>query len=194
MGANPFIAGSYRQRPGQQTPIERPDRVQPVPEHVEGPEFPYRGSETHGVDPTADPNAYYENTEWDDADDTEDPLPPLPEVDPIPVRIVQRDARERTEFRVQRFSVTDQVINLVGRHELRKNMRIRVHAFETDGITANTDPVYIGADNGVKSYTGFEIAAGTTERDLTSTEDFWAICNPGTAVEISIYYEFGVGL
>jgi hypothetical protein len=193
MAVSPFISGSYRQLPGQQTSIDRPDRVQPVPEHVKGPEFPYRGTETHGVDPNNDPGEYYEGDSWDDTDDTERPLPPIPEVDPIPVRIVQHESRERTEFRVQRFSVTDQIQNLLGRHEMRKNLRIRVHAFKTDG-TANTDPVYIGADNGLKSYTGFEIAAGTTERDFSSTEDYWAIANAGTTVEISLYYEFGVEL
>lgn len=182
--------GSYRQLTGMQTPPRRPDRVKPVPEHYDGENFPYRGTQTHGVQPPSDvdPGEYYENSAQDDGTELED-IPyvaPEEEPEPVPVRIVQKTARERLDWRAVRYSVTDQAQQILGRHEKRKSVRIRVHG--------DTDAIYIGNDSGLRTYTGYMVPAGTELFPISSTEDVWAIADSGKTVEISIMYEFGVEL
>lgn len=197
MGVSPFIGGSYRQRKGQAASPERPDRVKPVPDEIKGPNYPYRGSNTHGVDQGpagADPEAYYENDEWDDgANATEIGYLPDEKIeDPVPVRIVSATGRERRDWRATRVVVTDQAQQILGRHDKRLRTVITVHPFAADETTANTNPIYIGNDAGLRQYTGYRIGAGTTFDTLMSTEDVWAIAPVGTTVEVSVITEFGV--
>lgn len=194
MGVNPFVGGSYRQRKGQQTPIDRPDRVKPVPDSIEGPNFPYRGAETHGVDQGPNPSEYYENEQWDDgASATEMGYLPDDKIEePVPVRIVSATGKERRDWRATRVVVTDQAQMILGRHDKRLRTVITVHPFAADETTANTNPIYIGNDAGLRQYTGYRIGAGTTFDTLMSTEDVWAIAPVGTSVEVSVITEFGV--
>lgn len=193
---NPFTGGSYRQTRGQADSPERPDRVKPVPEHVEAPAFPYRGSETHGVPIPhgVDVQEYYENNTWEDGEDAEKPLPALIEEEPVPVRIVQKTGRELADFRTGRFVVTGPQM-ILGRHDKRSTVYIKVNKFLADGVTANTNPVYIGYDSGVQPYTGYRLDVGDNFPPIESTEAIWATVDAGvTAVEISVIYEFGVEL
>lgn len=196
MGVNPFVGGSYRQRKGMQTPVDRPDRVKPVPDEIEGPNFPYRGAQTHGVDqsPGSDPERYYENEEWDDgASASEMGYLPDDKIDePVPVRIVSATGKERRDWRATRVTVGDVAQQILGRHDKRLRTVITVHPVLNDGTTANTDPIYIGNDAGLRPYTGYRIAAGNTFDQLQSTEDVWAIADPGKTIEVSIITEFGV--
>lgn len=75
------------------TDVDRPIAIEPVPERVQGPVFPYRGMETHGVAPNADwrDPEQYDGYERGVEVDTE---PVEPEPDPIPVYIVQQGGRE----------------------------------------------------------------------------------------------------
>lgn len=195
MGVNPFVGGSYRQRKGMQTPVDRPDRVKPVPDSIEGPNFPYRGSETHGVDqgPT-NPDQYYENEQWDDGASTTEMgyLPDDKIEEPVPVRIVSATGKERRDWRATRVVVTDQAQMILGRHDKRLRTVITVHPYAADETTANTNPIYIGNDAGLRQYTGYRIGAGTTFDTLMSTEDVWAIAPVGASVEVSVITEFGV--
>lgn len=177
---------SYRQRKGQQTPPERPDRVTPVPDTVEGVFYPYRGNENHGVaqPPTVDPDKYYEADQWDDGDIPET-LKPEPEPEPIPVKIVQETARERLDWRPVRFLVTETKQQVVGRHEKRRSIVIR--------NLATADTVYLGADESVSTYTGFALEQGK-ELELRTTEDIWAVCAATETAEISIAYEYAIEL
>jgi hypothetical protein len=193
--ANPFTSGSYRQTKGQADSPERPDMVKPVPEQVQGPAFPYRGSNTHGVDPTKGVNLseYYENNEFDDEEDTGQPLPPQDETDPVPVRIVQHSARELAQFRTVRFSVTGPQ-QILGRHEKRSAVYIKVHKVLADGSTVNTDPIYVGSDSGISTYTGYRLDVGDNFPPINTTEDIWVTCDPTKVIEVSVIYEFGVEL
>lgn len=178
--------GSYRQLTGQQTPPDRPDRVAPVAEAVEGTYFPYRGHETHGVPmpKNVDVDDYYETQEVDDDEITY--APEIKEEDVIPVRLVQRTSKERLAFRAMRVVVDGDGPSrqIIGRHEKRRSLRIRVHG--------DTNPLYIGSDDNVRPYTGFLIPAGVEFGALTSTEAVYACANPGTQVEVSVIYEYGV--
>lgn len=197
MGVNPLInTGSYRQRPGQQKAPDRPDRVTPVPEHYEGVSFPYRGTQNHGVAPskTDDPEQYYDAQAFDDETDKVVFLPAEVEVEPVPVRIVNETSRERNDWRAGRFLVTEIPQEILGRNDKRKSVRIKVHAFKSDGTTANTDPIFIGNDAGLRPYTGFQISAGEELYPFKSTENVFAITLPGVFVEISMISEFSVEL
>lgn len=195
MGTNPFIGGSYRQRKGQAKSPDRPDRVKPVPDEIAGPNYPYRGSNTHGVDSepgSADPEAYYENEEWPDGATEMGVLADEKIEEPVPVRIVAATGRERRDWRATRVVVTDTAQQILGRHDKRLRTVITVHPFAADETTANTNPIYIGNDAGLRQYTGYRIGAGTTFDTLMSTEDVWAIAPVGTTVEVSVITEFGV--
>lgn len=187
--------GSYRQLTGMQKSPDRPDRVQPIPEKYEGVTLPYRGTNDHGVPVAKDVD--YDTREFEyHQPDTEigylpDPDKDIP--DPIPVRIVQGDSRrERLDWRAVRFLVGETAQQILGRHEKRRNVVISVHDVKSDGSTENTSPIYIGNDNGLRPMTGYRIGPGRTFDSLRSTEDVWAVTDPGSQVEISILYEFGV--
>lgn len=178
---------SHRQLPGQASPpAEQPDRVKPVPEHYKGVNFPYRGTEKHGVEVPED--ARYDSREFeaDFPDEDVDYLPPEDEPEPVPVRVVQGSARERLDWRAVRFHVTTRPQQVVGRHDKRRSLRIKVHS----GVSA----IYIGPDSGVTDYVGFKIDQNE-HIDIRSTEEIWAVCGGTTDTsEISIMYEYGVEL
>lgn len=187
--------GSYRQLTGMQKSPNRPDRVAPVPEDYEGASIPYRGTQGHGVEISKD--AEYDPDDNKIEHDKANAIAYLPDPDdsiaePIPVRVVQGESkRERLDWRPVRTRVTDQGQRIVNRHEKRRSLRIKVH-YQTDGVDSN--PIWLGNDAGVATYTGYQLDRGETLVDLHSTEDVWAICNPGESVEVSIMYEFGVEL
>jgi hypothetical protein len=177
----------YRQLPGQaDSPEREPERVQPVPEHYEGVNFPYRGTEKHGVEVPADARYGVLESDYAETEKPDEYLEPEPEPEPIPVRVVNSTARERLDWRATRFLVKDTAAQILGRHEKRKAVRIRNHDA--------TNPIYIGNDAGMQPYTGYLIPAGTELYPFLSTEDIWAVSDSGTEVEISIMYEFAVEL
>lgn len=185
---------AHRQLPGQaSSPPDRMGAMQPVEEHVEGTVFPYRGMETHGVTP-AKVDYDTEKYQIDESDlGPEDPeyLPAEPEPIPIPVVVVNKSARERLSWRPVRFRVTDQGRQILGRNDKRKSVRLKV-AFQTDGV--DSKPVFIGEDSGVQPFTGFQVDRGETLFPITSTEEIWAICNPGESVDVFMIVEFAVEL
>lgn len=177
--------GSYRQLLGMQKAPERPERVEPVPEHYAGTNFPYRGTETHGVKP--DPNVDYSDPEirYDPEHDGDVNYVPEPvEHDPIPVRIVNENPTEIREFRSARFTVGSPAVQLLGKHDARYRTRIR----NTDAVNA----IYIGPDSSVNSYTGYKLPAGAEIDGLTTTQEVWATTGDETTADISIMYEFAV--
>jgi len=184
--------GSYRQLTGQQTPPNRPDRVKPVPEHYEGVSFPYRGTESHGVNPPKDidPEEYYDIQTQDDGPNPYPVAPDIKEEDPIPVRIVQKSSRERRAWRGKQIAVTDQKIQILGRHEKRGKVVIR-------NTTMSTNNVYIAEDQSVSPYTGFILrnaAAVSGSLDLNTTEEIWAVCDTGETATVFVAYEYSVDL
>lgn len=183
----------YRQRKGQQKPVERPDRVAPEVEKHEGTNIPWRGTETHGV-PIPDDTVYdtlEADRPWVDDEPDIPYLPPEDETEPVAVRVVTDSRRERLTWRALRFRANDQAQQVLGRHEKRRNCRIKVH-YQTDGV--DSFPVWIGSDDGVKPYTGYQVDRGETLMPLVSTEPIYVICNPNEEVELSVLYEFAVEL
>jgi len=177
---------NWMQRKGMQTPPERPDRVKPVPEKIEGIYYPYRGTENHGVK-QPNPEAvddYYESEHWDDGD-VPRVLEPEPEPEPVPVRVVQETARERLSWRSIQVPVTDVKSQVVGRHEKRRNLIIRNPSTSSD--------VFIAEDQSVSTYTGYLLEQGQ-EITLRTTEEVYAVCAPGENTVLHIAYEYAVEL
>lgn len=178
----------YRQQPGQaDSPDREPERVQPVPEQYEGVNFPYRGTQKHGVEVPKDAQYDTREFEWDESAETPDEyMEPEPEPDPIPVRVVNESARERLDWRPVRHVVTDQGQRILNRHDRRGPVRIQNMSLGSN--------VYVGNDAGVQPYTGFRIKADSEIYPFTSTEDVWAIADSGETADICIMYEFSVEL
>lgn len=177
---------NWMQRKGMQAPPERPDRVTPEPEKVEGVYYPYRGSENHGVK-QPDPEKvddYYEADRWDDGEVPET-LAPEPEPEPVPVRVVQETARERLSWRAVQVPVTDTKSQVLGRHERRRNVVLR--------NLINSDTVYLSEDTSVSTYTGYALEGGA-EIVLRTTEDIHAVCASGESSVLHIAYEYAVEL
>lgn len=179
---------SFRQRHGMQKPPEsEPERVTPVPEHYKGVNFPYRGTNKHGVE--VPEGAEYDTREFQyempDPDEiTDEYMEPDDEPEPIPVRLVQESAREVLKLRTVRRNVTDQRSQIVNRMDSRRNLVIKVDG----GVSA----IYVG-DADVTTYTGFKLDQGE-QITFRSTDDVWAVCADGDDSEISIMYEFAVEL
>lgn len=186
MGANPFIGGNYKQRKGMQTPPDRPDRVEPVPEHYEGENYPYRGTQTHGVNPTpgVDADAYYGIGMWDDGEhETIKTLPEEKVVEPVPVMVVQREGRERLDWRAGRFLVQSIPQEVAGRLETRRSLRLK---------NASEDKIiYIGPDSGLKPMTGYPLGPGE-DVHIFSTENVFAVTDGTDIAELGILTEYAI--
>lgn len=175
---------AYRQLPGQaDSPSREPERVQPVPEHYHGVNFPYRGTEQHGV--AVPDDAHYNTRDFQYPEEKPDEyLPAEPEPDPILVKVVQEHAREIRDWRTVRVAVTSPPTALVGKNDSRRNTRIK----NMDAANA----IYIGSDNNVTSYTGYKISAGQEIPPMYTTEAIYATTGDGTTAEIAVLYEFVV--
>lgn len=179
---------AFRQLPGQGAPADPEKRpVEPRPESVEGVSFPYRGSEQHGVKADTNPDLYDDSGRYSlNFEPDVVPAPIEPEDPPIAVRVVQEHRRERLEWRAGNVLVGEgKALQIVGRLSARRRLTI------VNNDAANS--VYIGADDGVKDYTGYELKAGQ-DVSFTSTEDVWAIAAAGQTVKVSFLYEYAVEL
>lgn len=158
--------GSYRQLMGMMKSPDRPEALTPVPEEYEGTNFPYRGTGNHGVEPTpgVDPEAYYDRSSFDMNPDKFESLPPEKEPDPVPVRIVNENARERFNFRTGTITLLPNAnpVELFARNDNRSLIRLRVPGTSTGSFLVSHDR---GMAPGM-SYTlspGNEIEFRTTE-------------------------------
>lgn len=183
--------GSYRQLTGMQTPPERPDRLQPVPETYKGVNLPYRGVQNHGValPEGANPDAYYEASGYDLNPDAFETIPADKEPDPVPVRIVMESARERFPFRCGSLVIptNSNVLELMGRNDRRIKVRMRV-----PGSSAGS--VIFGGDRNLSSVNGYTITTGG-EIEIATTENIYVVnANPTQAPTIMYVETFTIGL
>lgn len=178
---------AYRQVPGMaETPPERPQHVEPVPEHYQGVNFPYRGTENHGV--AAPDHAEYDTREFEATfEDEANYLPAEAETPPIAVRVVNKTARERREFRSSRFTLTDSPQQMLGRNDKRTSVRIRSRA-------SNTGTAWVGPDNGVNALVSYGIAAGAELTDLDTTEEIWGVADATKTLDLFIIETYAVEL
>lgn len=174
--ANPLI----NRRQSTSTEPQDHGRVDPVPEEYAGENFPYRGIETHGVEPTERPE---EEREWDGVVPAEYRIPDA-EPEPTPVRIVQTGGKELHKWHVRRDYANGAASRILGRNETRTAMRVR-----------NLDPavtVWVGSEGSVQAFTGYPVPAGTEFKLDKAEAEVWAISEDGTQVPLAIIEEYTV--
>jgi hypothetical protein len=160
-----------------------PDRMQPVPEQVAGTNFPYRGMETHGVDP-GDVQITVDPEEADYGTTVAIPLEPEEsEPDPVPVRIVSEGGNELKEFRVIREYCRggESSRRIIGQDEDRSKVRIKnLHA---------SDSLYVSdiAFNDIGM--GYPIASGS-ELELTSKTPVYARAGSTNDIPVAMIVEW----
>jgi hypothetical protein len=159
---NPLLKLGNGANRGQRAP-DRPQPVQPVPEHYAGSNHPYRGIEDHGVTDTVKPD---DDMSYDGARDAFFEIePPAPDV--VPVRIVQQDGqRSRRKCRTRQvpFNVDDPPTQILSRNDRRISARIRCVTPLTQDLwvvapTRETCTLQNGYINQATSFTEFTTVA-----------------------------------
>ncbi len=154
--------------------------MEPMPESVQGWHFPYRGGETHGVDPTLfDIPTYEEDWEGGKVEYKEPEEPPTP----VLVKIVEESANERDEWRAFQTVADGLARIVVGRHDKRTNLKI----YNLDADTR----VWVGGDSGISRLSGFPVNAGS-EFSLSGTEEVWAVSDDGSQCILAVMLEYTV--
>lgn len=189
--ANPFLRGgpANMSRRKNVEDRERPTgAIEPVPEGVTGPVFAYRGQQQHGVSTDrsaigADPDEFLEASRYDI-----DYAEPVDEVEPIPVRIVQRESRELKRWRAIRSVANGNGSNpscLIGREPLRKKITIK---------NFGVDWVYIGHDGASASaLNGYPLVANEVTT-IETTEPIYAQSSSSEAMAVVMWIEYVAGV
>jgi hypothetical protein len=166
------------------TPEAIPQYVQPAPDRYGGVNFPYRGQQTHGVEPTdtavGSPDDYEGGSVEVAYEAPEDDVPP------VPVRIVETAAHEYTQFRaIQAFANPAPTLVLS-----RKEGRERVTVKNIDSSTGTH--VWVGPDSNVSKMSGFRVEKDGGSVTLERCEsEIWAIADdPLKVVPLCIIFEF----
>lgn len=154
----------------------------PLPEGYATPFFPYRGTQTHGVNPGAVTQVADEDSEGGKIDLSYFE-PRTPDIDPVPVRIVEGAVHEYRRFhtwQVQLNAVSS--IMVASRKDGRQNLRVRNFS------TVGTNRVWLGSDASVTPYTGYPLT-GNDEVIFTGEAEVYGIADTGT-VTIAVLSEF----
>jgi len=157
--------------------------IEPVPEHYEGYNNPYRGTELHGVEPTDDPrpvpgHASGRGVEYD---------PPLPEPEPIPVVLRNEGGLELRRSRIYQGKANALQSNqLVGRDDTRLKVRLK---------NLGTSVVYIGNRNDTAHPNhGWPLAQNELFESETQDE-LWAISSHATdPMTVAVHVVYGAEL
>lgn len=167
--------------------VSEPQRaLVPLEEHYAGYNAPYRGSNTHGVDPsyfgTDVPDDQWEGGVVELAEPSE------PEPAPTPVRIVNEASSEISDWRSGQSSVGLDRVRIVGANPKRTSVKIKNNS--------TNKAIYVGR-NTVTSYSGYPVAPAGGEFTLNSTEDIWAIAvaledTTNNPISVAIVEEFTV--
>jgi len=154
----------------------------PLPEGYGVGFFPYRGTQTHGVDPGNVAQVADEDTEGGKVD-TSYYEPRTPDIDPVPVRIVEGTLHEYQRFHTWQITLNAvSAIMVASRKDGRQNLRIRNFS------TVGTARVWIGSDANVTNYTGYPLS-GNDEVILTGEAEVYGIADTGT-VTLAVLSEF----
>lgn len=176
---NPLI-GTRRLNTGKPAD-DRPHATPPRPEAYVGDNNPYRGTNEHGVEPA---RPYDDPYTGDDAwEDTTSGVfePEKAPLNPVPVEIVTRYARELRRFHVQRPRINaGTVSSLAGRNDARSSLTI-------NNISASV--IYIGNTESVADFTGFPVAAGGV-LNLNTEDAVYAYC--ASDASVAVIEEFSV--
>lgn len=178
--ADRYTGGWFDEPHGNTEPL------QPAPEKMEPVNFPYRGTEQHGVKPQQRPWIPHDPTAEDWAEGADGP--DTPEVmEPIPVVVYNEGPREIRSWRAYHGYASPRANVLVGQNQLRRHAKIRNLA-ETDG-----DTIYVGHTANVTSLEGFPILPGSTLEIDTEEEIYVVTARDATdTVEVAVLIEMAV--
>lgn len=156
-----------------------PQGMIPVPENYGLTVFPYRGQETHGVDPTAMPERPAEDTEGGKVEI--EYVPPQDDPPPVPVRIVDTATHEFSQWRaVQNFAGAGSPTRILDRKEGRKSATVQ---------NMGDQPIFVGPDSTVSNISGYRLAAGATF-SLEAEAEVWAVSSTVNPQAVCAYFEF----
>lgn len=148
----------------------------PTMEHYAGDNNAWRGTEMHGVATKEHATSYDPGVHSEEnahvISEHHDPI----EHDPIDVRIVNEFNEEVRDFRAVQFPVGAIAQAIVGAHPKRLKVLIR-------NPSANVNPVYIGQDPTVASFTGFGLYPGQ-ELSLSAGRAIYAVSPLGATLHI----------
>jgi hypothetical protein len=166
------------------TPEPIPQYIEPAPDRYGGVNFPYRGQQTHGVEPTetavGSPEDYEGGTVEVAYPTTE------PEIPPVPVRIVETDTgHEFTQWRAIQAFASGAPSMVVSRKEGRDRVTVK-------NISTGTDvDVWIGPDSNVSKMSGFLLTGEGDSVTLQTEAEVWAISDdPIKVIQLCIVSEF----
>lgn len=146
-----------------------------------GPVFPYRGTQTHGVEPQTE-QAAVGSPENDEGGAVEfDYVAPVEDAAPVPVRIVDTAAHEYSDWRANQSFANPSPNRVVNRKEGRKSLTIK---------NIGTVHVWVGPDSNVSPMAGYRVDSGGGTFTLDGEAEVWAVSNDATAVPLCIYFEF----
>jgi hypothetical protein len=150
----------------------------PILEAVVGSNNPYRGSQDHGVMPTAKPSPTPDNTGSIPAlFELEEPPP-----EPIPVRIVQQGTREIRRFTTQQVPVGSAPVRVLGRDANRRAATVAV---------ADPVVVWFGGDFGVSAFSGWGLSNGG-QLKIEANDEVWAVSSDANQHIVFIALEYAV--
>lgn len=162
------------------TPEPLPSYIQPAPERYGGVNFPYRGQQTHGVEPTdtavGSPDDYEGGSIEVAYQAPEDDIPP------VPVRIVDTAAHEYTQWRATQAFANPSPTLVVSRKEGRERVTLK---------NIGTVNVWIGPDSNVSKMSGFRVEANGGSVTFERCEaEIWAVSDDATVVPLCAVFEF----
>jgi hypothetical protein len=166
------------------TPETIPQYLVPAPDRYGGVNFPYRGSQDHGVPPTETATGTAENYE---GGTVEVSYPAADaEVPPVPVRIVETDTRhEYTQWRAIQAFASGAPSMVVSRQEGRDRVTIK----NIDSSTGTA--VWLGPDANVSKMSGFRIEKDGGSVTLQTEAEVWAVSDdPLKVVPLCAVTEF----
>jgi len=166
------------------TPEPIPEYIEPAPDRYGGVNFPYRGQQTHGVEPTETAPGSSEDYEGGTVEvaypDTEDTI------SPVPVRIVETDTgHEYTQWRAIQAFASGSPTMVVSRKEGRDRVTVK-------NIGSGTGvEVWIGPDSNVSKMSGFLLKGDGDSVTLQTEAEVWAVSDdPVKTIQLCIISEF----
>lgn len=178
------VGGSFDAPEGGTVPLN------PIPDRAEPINFPYRGSNTHGVEVEARPWIPQDADEQSWTGEAPYDATPYPLI-PVPVEIVNRSAGEIREWRTVLSSASKLSSNrIAGANPRRTRMRIK-HVNTADA----TAIVFIGHDGAMSNLSAWPLSPGESV-EITTEGEVWALLNSAATnptADVAIILEMTVG-
>lgn len=171
-------------------PAARTERVKPEEFPEKGVNFPYRGTELHGVSyPYAIPDEYEGSPDKTGELVMPPHYAPHPErIEAVPVRVVQEE-RRRLAWMADKFYIgsTEPASQIVGRNDQRKKVRISVE--QTSGTYPFGAVIHLSPSPEVNRNAGYRLVGGA-DVWFETTEPIYAIASAGNEGYVDVLWEY----